>query len=155
MARPKKNVTKAMIKQAVKEKLLFKKIASKHPLVNNPEYVAHVIEESTRKQEFFELDVNIDGSAAVHFMKWGEEELRCLWEGILYSSLSILRYQDNVKAVDEELNWIASQQFDDVSLQFELNSNEIRYLLTRYIDTSKLSLTSNKLIRAFRCLNEA
>lgn len=153
MARPKKAVTKAMLKQYLKDKFLFKKHVSKHPLVNEPDYVAHAIEPSKRKQDVFELDPNVDGKSALHFMKWGEPELIALWEGILYRSLSILRYESNAKAIEEELDWIASNQFDLVIGYFGLNANEIRILVTQNMRNVSLSQHSNALLRAFRCLN--
>ncbi|WP_435277364.1 hypothetical protein ACMAZF_20285 (plasmid) [Psychrobium sp. nBUS_13] len=106
MARPKKNVTKAMLADCLKNKLSFKETKSRHPLVNNPNYVAHAMESSKRKPDVFELDPNIDGTSAIHFMKWGEAELIALWSGILYRSLSILRYESNEKAIEEELEGV-------------------------------------------------
>lgn len=153
MARPKKNITKAMLANVLKEKLSFKSAESKHPLVNTPEFVAHAIEPSKRKQDVFELDPNIDGKSALHFMKWGENELVALWEGILYRSLSILRYESNAKAIEEELDWIASHQFDLVTGDFGLNANEIRILVAGYVRDVSLTPHSSVLLRAFRSLN--
>ena len=154
MARPKKNITKAMLSAFLKKKRSFKKKKSKHPLANNPEFTAHPIELGNRKQDVFELDPNIDGSSALHFLKWGEEELKLLWEGILYRSLSILRYESNVDAIEEELIWIASQQFDDVSIELGFDANVIRFSLPSYMKDKSLSSHSHKLLQVFNRLNE-
>jgi len=84
---------------------------------------------------------------------WGTEEVNKLWTGTLDRSLVILRECQDLQGevLDEELNWMASQQFDMVTTSFNIDPNIIREGIYTYFKDriNEFSQENQKLLLAF------
>lgn len=164
MARPKKAITKAQIKAEVTKKKQFKaKRKTEHFLAANADYVEHPLDidliEANRSgkyapgQEFFFglMDDNLDANKGTYYFSWNKEELVMLWEGVLYRSLGIIRYLNDIELLNIELNWICSSHFDEVCAFLGYDAAAIRIEIPKLLEAySQFSLLGNDYLFALK-----
>lgn len=165
MARPKKAITQAQIKaELIKRKQFKRKLNTEHFLASKAEYVCHQIDEdiinahragkvAPGQDVFFSLmDDCLDASKGEYYIHWTDDNIKSLWEGVLYRSLGLLRYAkaDSI-ILDEELEWICSDNFDFVCNCLELDASMIRIevpqILKKYAGLNEV-LNTNKYAKA-------
>ena len=159
MARPKKAITKAQIKNEIARKKQFKaKRKTEHFLAQNSDFIEHRLDDDliechqTRKpapgQEMFFglMDEKLNAAKGTYYFSWNKEQLILLWEGILYRSLGSLRYINEVSALYVELDWICSNHFDAICSFLGLDASFIRIEIPKILETyaSPKELATNK-----------
>lgn len=160
MARPKKAITKAQIKAELEKKKQFKrKRKTEHFLSINPDYVCHSLDEdiisahrdgkvAPGQELFFGLmDDCLDADKGEYYIHWSDEDIKALWESVLYQSLGKLRYaKADSELLDEELQWICSANFDYVCQCLDLDATTIRItvpqILQQYRNLNDLLVTN-------------
>ena len=165
MARPKKAITKAQINAELERKKQFKpKRTTDHFLSVNAEYTCHSLDEdiitahragkvAPGQDVFFGLmDDCLDAARGEYYIHWSDENIKALWESVLYRSLGMLRYtKANSEMLNDELEWICSANFDYVCQCLDLDACSIRIavpqILQQYNQLNEL-LVTNKYAKA-------
>ncbi|MBW8191280.1 hypothetical protein K0504_09550 [Neiella marina] len=141
--------------------------------VSNPDWdrttcIAHPLDDDILKamkggkvkheEVLFDLfDPNIDGENATYNIQWTDSNIESVHFGMLQRCLEILRYAkpDN-NLFQEEVEWLASEQFEQICFSMGCDPNVIRVAIPRIMERYDKPLVGEaaRIINAFKRLHE-
>lgn len=140
-------------KECEAKRYQFRAKKSKHPLAEEPLYIAHEYDRDNPLDKRYAkldneawidlFDPNLDAKAGLYYMKWTSEDLKQFIIGLATDVLVTLRdiefdSADDTTDAKDIFEWVLSDSYSILCLEVGLNADELRYgLATKLLEMDK------------------